>query len=257
MKDKEYILYDLLTYINKSEKETNDTIVAKALVENRYDLDNLSMDELSSRYFVSQPTISRFIKKMGYPNYNAFRNAMNLSIYTNKLRNPPLHNTDPEAIRKEVKAEIQEALDCIDSIDIIKLKHIVEIMKDYNTIVFMGSELSMAIAYKLQLGLISLGKNVYNLYSVNYQEQMLHIIEKHDDVLMICISIEGRWISRFEDLKNIKELPYKILWTIEDDPVDANLFDLVYHFGHSVKEDLGYNELMYFILLVNRMIKND
>ncbi|MCD7950951.1 MAG: hypothetical protein LUG12_11945 [Erysipelotrichaceae bacterium] len=45
--DKFTSLYDLLALVNKSRKETNDTIIAKAFIENRYDLDNLSLEQLS------------------------------------------------------------------------------------------------------------------------------------------------------------------------------------------------------------------
>ncbi|MCD8028624.1 MAG: hypothetical protein LUF02_08205 [Erysipelotrichaceae bacterium] len=79
--DKFTSLYDLLVLVNKSRKETNDTIIAKAFIENRYDLDILSLEQLSQKCYISQSTLSRFIKKMGYKNYNELKEAMHVAMY--------------------------------------------------------------------------------------------------------------------------------------------------------------------------------
>ncbi|MCD7809471.1 MAG: hypothetical protein LUH02_09015, partial [Erysipelotrichaceae bacterium] len=50
---------------------------------------------------------------------------------------------------------------------------------------------------------------------------------------------------------------YKMLWTIEPQHMDMKLFDDVYIFGKPMYTNVGYNELMYFILLVYRLILND
>ena len=65
--------YDLINIVNDATEQNSDVIIAKALVENRYNLDDLSLDQLSEKYFLSQASISRFIKKSGFKNYAQFK----------------------------------------------------------------------------------------------------------------------------------------------------------------------------------------
>ena len=56
-------VYDLLYLINKSRSESNDVMIAKKILENRYDLNKYSLDKLSEKTYFSQASLSRFIKK--------------------------------------------------------------------------------------------------------------------------------------------------------------------------------------------------
>ena len=253
------IIGQLLNLINQATHETNDTLIAKALLESRYQLENLSLDELSNKYYISQSTISRFIKKMGYNNYNTFKNAVAVSNY----KMADIHildhkdkNKDPLAIKQEVYDNILETFHNTNNIDIDHLIRIINIIKQYHTIIFLGSELSMAMCRILQLGLVALGKNVYTIYDLNYQEQIIQSV--HGDSLVICISLEERWFLLQTSIEKLyKSNCYKILWTLKDKHIDNTKFNDVFLFGKPVKSNYGYNELMFFIMLVYRLIMNE
>ena len=63
------LIYELTTLINKARGSTNDIQIAKIILEHRYELESLSLDELASMSYFLQTTLSRFIKKLGYKNY--------------------------------------------------------------------------------------------------------------------------------------------------------------------------------------------
>lgn len=249
--------YSLINLINKTHKENNDTLIAKALFENRYVLDQYSLDQLSQNMFFSQASISRFIQKMGYKNYNEFKTQIalsNLQIVTN---NNTKKLGTPNEIRNSVYQDIKNALESINSIDMIKLTKVLNLLRESNEIYFVGSELSMGIIYLLQIGLISMKKNVYAIYDINYQNETLKKI--NDDALVICVSLESRWytMNHFA-LENILNSNYKtMLWTIVSDHLDNDKFNLTYQFGQEVEDNIGYNELMYFVLLLYRLIINE
>ena len=75
MKDRN-VIHDLLTLVNSATRETNEIVIARALLENRADLAHLSMDVLSKKYYVSQASITRFIKKIGFEDFRSFKEAM-------------------------------------------------------------------------------------------------------------------------------------------------------------------------------------
>lgn len=254
-KCKDVTLYDLLYIVNEARHETSDTIIAKSFIESRNELDELSLDQLSQKYYISQASISRFIQKMGYKNYNQFKNALSLSIYRINQEHHAQEYLDPLDIREQVYQDISSALDCIHDIDMNHLLRVIDTMKQYQTIIFMGSDLSMAITHILQMGLIALGKNAYTIYNLNYQNDVLDTLDNQS--LVICISLEERWFQRLENMDDLfSSCAYKMLWTIQDYHIDEKKFDDVYYFGRKIKENIGYNELMYFALLVYRLLIN-
>ncbi len=249
-------LYDLVVMVNKSRSETNDTIIAKAFIENRYDLDKLSLEQLSRKCYISQSALSRFIKRMGYQNYNEFKEAMHVSMYSINADHqmiPKEKQKSIEEVRDDVHDEIMQSIEHINDIDLNHLQRIIQTINQYQNIIFLGSELSMAMTYLLQLGLINKGKNVYALYELNYQKEMLR--QMNDDTLIICISLEERWFRSIVQNKDLFDNDaYRMLWTIEPKHMDKKLFHDVYLFGEPTNKNVGYNELMYFIMLVYRLI---
>ncbi|MCD7809213.1 MAG: MurR/RpiR family transcriptional regulator, partial [Erysipelotrichaceae bacterium] len=190
------VLYDLLVLVNKSRKETNDTIIAKAFIENRYDLDNLSLDQLSQKCYISQSALSRFIKKMGYKNYNEFKESMHVAMYAVNNDHEVISKEKQkkvEEIRDEVHDEIIQAMENMNDIDLDHLQRVIQTINQYQNIIFLGSELSMAMTHLLQMALINKGKNVYTIYELGYQKEILSKI--NHDTLIICISLEERWFK--------------------------------------------------------------
>ncbi len=246
-------VYDLLNLINQSRSENNDTLIAKKLIEYRYDLDQYSLDNLSREFYFSQATLSRFIKKIGYQSYNDFKNNIARSNFYIEEVNSSYVKKKVEDIRQETYTDIIKCVECIQKIDIEHLVRIVDQLKSYKNIYFMGSELSMAITHLLQMGLISLEKNVYTIYDFHYQKEILY--QNIDDTLIIFISLEQRAYSVIKkELSNNDN--YKMLWAINRDHSDQKIFDECYFFGDYFLDNLGYNELIYFILLIYRILLN-
>lgn len=252
MKIPKWVLPDLLNYINKSKREDTDTIIAKTLLSKRNELFDLSLDQLSSLCYVSQPSITRFIQKMGYKSYNEFRNAMYISCYEMENLNPRLDNGSITQARDTIYNSIREALECIKEIDLESLQNIIYKLQEFKTIYIFGSELSTSISFKLQVGLISMGKDVYCISDANYQNQLYSTMDK--DCLLICISMEGRWFKYIDIEAFNKCSAYKMLWTVLEKHDSQDIFDTVYRFGKIMDKDIAYNELMYFILLVYNLV---
>ncbi|MCD7840267.1 MAG: hypothetical protein LUG46_06565 [Erysipelotrichaceae bacterium] len=254
--DKFTSLYDLLVLVNKSRKETNDTIIAKAFIENRYDLDKLSLEQLSQKCYISQSALSRFIKKMGYKNYNEFKESMHVAMYAINNDHQVISKEKQkniEEIRNDVHDEIIQAIENINDIDLEHLLRVIQTMNQYQNIIFLGSELSMAMTHLLQIALTNKGKNVYTIYELEYQKEILDKVDQN--TLVICISLEERWFKALiQDKELFNNTFYKMLWTIEPQHIDMKLFNDVYMFGKPMNTNVGYNELMYFIMLVYRLI---
>lgn len=252
------LIGNLLDIVNKASHETTDVLIAKIFLENRYNLNELSLDDLSNQYYISQASISRFIKKLGYKNYNTFKydvassNEKMESVHAIQDRD---RINDAIAIKEEVIYRINEAYQKMNYLNVNDVLHIVDLLNKYQNIIFFGSELSMAMCKILQLGLVTLGKNVYTIYDKNYQNEMINEMSEND--LLICISIEDRWFHLQESINNLKEsTSYKMMWTLNSSKDYLEGFDDIFVFGKQIFDNYGYHELMVLIMIVYRVLMN-
>lgn len=250
-------VYDLLYLINKSRSESNDVMIAKKILENRYDLNKYSLDKLSEKTYFSQASLSRFIKKMGYKNYSEFKNSIMLSNYVIEKNNEIQNNLGYEDVLMDVTNSIAQCLSYINDLDQRHIERVIEKLKTSQTIIFMGSELSMAITHLLQMALISLGKEAYVIFDYHFQNELLQKID--DDSLIVVISLEQRAYKQIRDnlFQNNNSNVYKMLWTIDTNHEDIERFDDFIIFGGIVKKNMGYWQLMYFILLMYKLLLNE
>lgn len=250
------VLQDLINYINNSSGESSETIIANALYTNRERLDELSLEALANQCFVSQASISRFIKKMGYTSYSKFRRDLNRSLASLEfMYQPPKEKGEPEEICKEVTQQIIHAVNNVEKTDIHQILHCVDLFYRYNTIYFFGSELSVAIVTLLVYMLLAQGKNSYKILSGSYQNELLDKLTDND--LLVCISIEQRWYQLQMDPQKVKKCKaHKMLWICDRLHKDVNIFDDAVLFAKDVGAELGYNSLMSFVMMIYRLYLN-
>lgn len=247
-----YAIYKLTSVVNSGETENSDTIIAKALFSIRDEIEDRSMDDIAAEFFVSQAGISRFIRKLGYKNFNDFKADLHASVFTMKERTPVIgkdYETAMDDLYEEMK-HVAEGIKTLDRMDVLKT---VERLKKYQNIYFIGSELSMNILRLLQLKLISQGKNVYTLYKESYQAETLNKLKDGD--LLIAVSMGQRWyVSIADELKAKKRHGKRILWTVSEDHQDIEQFDRVVMIGHTDDPNIGYHYLMQFAMMIYQMM---
>ena len=251
MEEKKHVLNTLLTLVNVSPSETNDTIIARAIIENRYVIAGMSMDDLARKYHVSQPTISRFVKKIGFSSFSELKSIMALSDYVirDAAKDKPIN--DPAEGIREVHDDVQKAVDEIMKIDPLEILEVAGMLKEADQIVFMGSELSMSIIRILQHKLLSMGKSIYTILLPSYQNEILESLEGR--TLLVCISTAGRWILSLNDEKLQKCGCRKILLSGHDFDYRRKGFDRMYRFS-LMGNNLSYNSLMTYVMALNRML---
>lgn len=71
----ENVLHVLVNHANSSSK-ASEKILANRILANFEEIPNVTIEKLADICYVSQPTLTRFIKKLGYPNYNTFKTTV-------------------------------------------------------------------------------------------------------------------------------------------------------------------------------------
>ena len=256
MNDNKRAFQKILNAINNASTQSGDTIIANALYTNRDKLDELSLEALANKYYVSQASISRFIKKLGYKSYSSFRKDLIRSMTELEyFHRPAKEKSDPEQICSQVTDDIVSAVTKVKDTDLNQMVHAVKLLHEYKNIYFFGSELSVAIVTLLNHMLIAEGKNSYNILSGSYQNELLDKLTDKD--LLVCISIEQRWYQTQMDTKKLEKCKaYKMLWTCDRLHRDVNIFDEAILFAKDVDSEIGYNSLMSFVMMIYRLYLN-
>ncbi|MCR5794805.1 MAG: MurR/RpiR family transcriptional regulator [Solobacterium sp.] len=252
MEPKDYILNTLITFVNSSEKETNETIVARAIIENRDKLDRLSLESIARRYHVSQPTISRFIRKLGFSGFSELKSSMKLSRYIVQQASEDKKIGDITENIRSVHTDIITAVDEILNVDENSLKRLAQQVLSAKRICFMGSELSMSILRLLQHKLLSMGKDVYTILQPGYQNEVLSLMDP--DALLVAVSVAGRWLPVLDREALQKCRCTRIL--LAGHPYDWKKggFDACYYFSTRDLGNQGYHTLMSYVMILNRML---
>ncbi|GLC82311.1 hypothetical protein [Lacrimispora brassicae] len=80
------VAYRLLNLLNDCEFGSTDAHIAKSLLDMIYEVEFMPIDQVAAKCHISKSTLSKFIKRLGFEDYNEFRdnvrNEKKRSIYT-------------------------------------------------------------------------------------------------------------------------------------------------------------------------------
>lgn len=251
MKNKITNIESLTMYLNKSQFDTTNSEIAMYLFEHRDEIGDKSLKQLCAGSFISQPSFTRFFNKYGIEKYQDFRISYAIGDYGLKNVVDGYKKNNIEDIEKLKEELIEKQIACINqlkNLDVNKLLEMINLLKEYHRVVFIGSDFSMAILRSLQSAMISKGVHAYTLFDPIGQENMIHKLDEND--LVVAVSIKGRWYDNTYSKSTIESLHQskccKMLWMCEEHHKDEELFNYVYQFGSNINE-FGYTQLMNFI----------
>ncbi|MBR2809947.1 MAG: MurR/RpiR family transcriptional regulator [Solobacterium sp.] len=248
----QYLLYRLLNIANYGDDMKTDTMIAIGLINERAAIGDLSMEKLAARYYVSQPAVSRFIKKLGYRSFTAFKADLALSQYVMRQRNPSAEGADPGEALMTMADDMAKAAACIRDLDPARVEVMLDRFSDYGSIIFLGSQLAMSIIYLLQLRLTAMGKSAYAFSSHSMQKKMIG--EAKEDDLVIFISLQERWYGGLGEKRARACRGHTVLWTVKDHHEDEEAFDDVIHIGQIEEQNMGYHVLMGYVMTLYRTL---
>lgn len=176
--------------LTKSEKKAADFVI-----NNINHIKLMSIVEVSEAADISQPTIIRFVRKIGYEGYREFRFALASDISENK-ESSPLYGFDigksdkiEEIPSKIIATAIDKMENTLKSISVEQYRLAVEAIIKAEKVVIFYVENSVVAAYDLMTKLVYLGINclVYD----DYYLQSVSANSLNEKDLAIAISYSG------------------------------------------------------------------
>ena len=176
------VIDKLNNYINNHNIEDINYNIASFIVNNIEKVPYYNITELSKLCFVSQATVSRFIKKLGYTNYNDFKEGCLIYIEQRK-DNMDTNYTDINLLNKDLKVLYSK----IDNIDI---SSIASIINSYDKIYVSGLNYCYLMAQYFQMECYPVGKIVK---IIGYNEEIQNICS---DSLLLIFTTTGNYFNK-------------------------------------------------------------
>jgi DNA-binding MurR/RpiR family transcriptional regulator len=146
------VIDKLNNYINNHNIEDINYNIASFIVNNIESVPNYNITELSKLCFVSQATVSRFIKKLGYVDYNAFKEEC--LLYIEQVKNNIDNNyTDINLLSQDLKLFYSK-------IDYIDINNVASTINSYDKVYISGLNYCYLMAQYFQMECHPFGKIV-------------------------------------------------------------------------------------------------
>lgn len=176
----------------------NQKIIANYILDNKDKCVRMTLRELGSQCRLSETTIIRFINKLDYTSYQAFRLDMAQDVMKNngamqggaEEQHEIKTGDSPEEIKNKVISIASSAISDINKlVDGQKLAKVTELIEKSNKIMFFGAGGSGVIATDEYHKFLRCGLNVIN--ESNTHIALIHAALLSENDLLILISHEG------------------------------------------------------------------
>lgn len=254
--------FSLITYCNTQMINANEYNIARVILEHVNEIDSMSLENLSNESNISQASVSRFIKKLGYKNYQDFRESFKKALLEIKLNRKLSHVTlFPYRDKQDIVDTLYEnAINNLtktkEIIDLKQLNRIINILKNAHSVTFFGDDHALSIFYTLQLDLMA---NEIPTYLFKIEEiQSLHSEFIGDEDVIVFLNVYSGFITpkqrsmlkEIRKLKNVKMIGF----TQEYKPSWDDFFNEVIHYGISNSVNDGFFSLQLLAQILSELM---
>lgn len=224
------VYFKLSEFLSKCKYHDVNFDIAKTLMDKIDEFPSITIDEIAFLANTTAPTVTKFVKKLGYSSFKTFR-----------------YDIEPySTAKKEVNKNIQEfiyndhlmTVEFFNQLDLETLSKMLDEIIKCETIIILSSSYSFAFTDQLKSIFEKHQKNTYVL-NRNSDIQLFQYL-MNSSCAVIVISLSGRWIiehnSLINELKNDEILYYLICpkhKILDDDRVfpwvGMELFSSYYH----------------------------
>ena len=193
----------ILGYLQASQKDSTNAILASYLLENMNESEKLSIKKIAEDCHVGIATVSRFVRDLGVANFSEFKDLLDEEYNTFSRCDSYEDLYNSYAISTKA---------CLESVDQDEINSLCESIHASKTVYVFGLLKAKSAAIQLQADLCSLGKPTLTFASTN--EQMKCIEQASTDNCLVLFSDTSRYFEYF-DVRKIKDrLSQLNIWMI-------------------------------------------
>lgn len=185
----ENVLHVLVNHSNSSSKQT-ERVLANNLLANFSNIPNISIERLADLCYVSQPTLTRFIKKLGYKNYNQFKRYVVslVNIIENETASD-LFKVDKENPIESHYSKLVNSLSA--SVELFRTEDFENACRkihDAKRVAILGIDYSQVVAFDAQLRFMRYDKHLETGVTCVEQLEVITNLQPGDALIVLSVS---------------------------------------------------------------------
>lgn len=194
----------------------NEKMIAEYIVENKKIIGEITSTQLAEKIGVGQSSVVKFIKKIGFTGYVAFKLQLERDLENEKRVNKNkihsdicLEDTLKELTQKTLLETIQALENTVSMIDYKNFEIIIEKIKTSEQILIIGAGMSSIVARDLELKLMKIKKN--SIHYDSKQMQLMKLVTMTTKDLVIAISHRGETQEVIDVIKEAKKMNIEVI----------------------------------------------
>lgn len=255
-------LLKLINYCNTQIYSSTDYMIAKAILNLVENNQTTTLEELAKEASVSETSVHKFIKKVGFKNFDEFRMVFFLAVAQMNTGRNLMHMHDHgkiESFDQLVTSIYSRAqanmIETVKLIDFYQLKQVVDQLLSANTVTFIGDEHTLSDFYTLQLDL--LGMLVPSYLFKRTDIQINHMSRLKEGDVIIYLNVFKGWFSETEreSMKIAHDNKATTIGFFQETDNEINeLFDQVILYGIKDSHNQGFYSLYFISQILSEMI---
>lgn len=254
------MLYNFLTYINSTGTDTTYFNVAYYVSNNLHKVVKMNLEELADACYVSQATISRFCRHLGFDNFNHFKQECQLSISDGERRIRELVQTmgkeDEEfkgrflAYTESIARRLEESAR---TLDMAQLDYLLRCIRDTKDVAFFGVHRCASIIQELQFALTLKDKFIQTYTGLSMQLECIRRLKADSLAMVITAGDDGFLYLEKELLAALRKSPCrKILVTTNRVNPHSDVFHEIHLVGTGAMDSGKYDLMNYSEAMISR-----
>lgn len=204
------LIVSLKNKMTKKEKE-----ISIYILNNMKEILSLTSSEMADNIGVSQSSIIKFVKKLGFNKFGEFKIQVTKELENAKQNKDKIHNEiylddSLEDLSAKVFNETVKAMeDTLKTIDHKYFENVIDVIRQSHKILLIGSGMSSIVAKDLEIKLIKIRIDALHYESSHMQLMKLATMDEQD--LVIAISHRGETEDVIDVIKKAKKKGIKVL----------------------------------------------
>ncbi|MBB5263203.1 DNA-binding MurR/RpiR family transcriptional regulator [Catenibacillus scindens] len=232
------MLYRFLTYVNSTSSQTTYANIAYYISNNFSKIIHMNLEELADACYVSQATISRFCRFLGFESFTHFKMECQRSLRDGERRINDICSTSSKGdeeyqyfFRGYGDEIISELKDFINTMDIKRLDQLLDRIHNTSDVALFGIHRCSSVIQELQFSFALKDKFVKAYSGFTHQLECAKTLNE-DSLVIVFTAKDGFWFEAHDVVDALaKSKCYKILVTTEKNGERQDIFDEVYFLG--------------------------
>lgn len=185
----ENVMHVLINHANSSSKISEKTL-ANNILENFERIPNISIEKLAELCYVSQPTLTRFIKKLGYRNYNQFKRGVGglVTLIENETASDLFDVDESDPITSHYNSLTSSLNATRKKLDREQFKSVAKKIHDAKTVGIIGIDYSQVAAFDAQLRFMRYEKVFHTGVTCVEQKKLIEELKEGDTLIILSVS---------------------------------------------------------------------